>query len=759
MSPFNGLMKHVFLALFSLMISTAYAEDFNITCSNGQCAGLFNDSACSSIVSQHQCEAKVLNNMCSWISQNNANGGICTALPQTKTCVGYNCPSGGTISVLRMSGPLDKSLIVTTDTAAATPQNLGLSVNGGDNPGINTNISLSAQNQTSNAANVILIGDNFNNLNVNLDGYSGKQGKSASNVCADNVKSGAYGLALQTYFNNRRATTSADPNRCDADDLNYMQSFGFTCEDAAYQEVSSVDPTVQVSQVKKQAKCTAVASFNYCIKRKVNVTCNFSVWSSYRQKYVSAGDLTHNSITRTGPQSCFSTYNRCMDDDYSIPWVDPAPTGACSGGGGYCFTPGVACNSSGNVTNPNQLCRYNASGGNPCAGYPNRVIYRNTTYQKVDNCTPDPIATMPLQRTVVMENVDEPFLVQEVARLGSLDRFCDTYAQKPARTNGDWWGGTGGGAPSNTLGSANGASSVELNGIPWTFLGKTGLPTPNNLDWRNETQINGGYTPSVVSGTSCTYETGKGNVCSSEYRVKDGYWKGRNSSQVYTAPGLNPDGLSLAVGSNWELNQSNTFESCASDFSTLRNVFLNLVQYTNKENTSCSGITDPQDPNNRAFWQYAGEDQDPAFGTEEVSCTIGSCAVGSSVSDLSRSLQTIVPMSGENGTEQGRGLIFAYNIRNANVTAVTGGAGPTGIADISINPQTRICAKIDDANAGINTPQARNPFVSFKRYQWQAVRSIPGGNPGMPPQNTGKTVEIYKKIDPAARYLLDKSLL
>lgn len=744
----------------------SFADQVQINCTNNQCNSGDLSTAhatCSGIVNKTQCEAKVLGNLCYWIDEANPNGGHCTALPSNKVCSGFDCENGQLLSIIKFRGILDKDINVLSN-ANGTPQNLGISFNAGAYPGKNANLALSAQNQGANAANLILIGDNIDNLNVNLDGYSGKRGKSSSEICAQKIKDGVYGTDLQTYFNNRRATTSADPDRCDADDLNYMQTFNFTCDDSAFTEVSTNDPTVQVSQVKKMARCSAVASYSHCVKRKVNVQCNFRLWSSYRQEWLNSNTLDKNSYI-TGPTSCVDEYRPCGSVKHTCTYQYNYITGT------YGYVPGqVQVNGTSTSGIPYASCTYRAGGVPTTCPNNTQQIYEG--YQKVQVCSGGKYSSMPSERSLLINSIDEDFYNNEVNRLGGIAKFCDSYASKPPKSNQDWWGGATG-SPSNAIGTVGGQAGKELNGIPWekmsTIYGYN-APEPAGAipNWKADAQVNGGFTPTTLRENQTIYNncnSSNNSYCQrytyySHWFTKSSYWKGHSSSTAsFTTPGLNPDGLTVAPGSNWQTLQTNTFEACPTGWTVLKNVFMNLVQYTNKENTSCSGVSDPQDPNNRAFWQYTGITQETTFGTEQVSCNIGSCAVESTVSELPRSLDTITPGSGENGTEQGRGLLFIYDVKNAMTNSFPGGSGETGLADISVNPQQRICVKIDDANAGINTPQAKNPFVSFRRYNWQVLRSVPGGNPGTPPRNTGKSVEVFKKIDPSARYLLDKSLL
>jgi len=850
-NPFNMIMKILFLTLF-LIFSCYGSAQIAIDCSGSQCSSnslISTDPACESITNQAACEQKVTNNYCNWIKNGTSIGGYCTSLPQSINCSGYNCDSTGNVvggtsgnmSVIKLRGIINSDISVTSQNSES-PENLGLVFNAGKVPGVNATVSLYAQNQTSNAGNAIIIGDMVNSLTVNLNGYSGKQGENASEICADNIKNNLYGTATLNYFNQRRSNDSTiNPNACDSTDLNYMQALDFTCDDPTYTEVSSSNPLVQVYEIPKKATCTAIASYNYCVKRTVTVSCNYSLWSSYNDSWVTPGqlfsDTFYNSdslITRAvsypyaSSQGTGSNQNACTSSYQSCGPVN-VTCGNVSNGSGY--SPGIVAIETAGTNNSNNgfnyaACSFADVNGTPFTCSSNSQKILNTQgYYLTSNCT-NYSATLPLQRTLnssqypqyfsqsnSLGEYDENFFISESNRLGGIDGFCDAYAP-PSRLRGDsnlnsqWWGATGGITPPTNGIYQTGGIPLMAYGNPTTTLVSSTFedgcfvqsdymtrPTQNsknqipasivaqdkssfNLNYSAETSQYGGYSPSVFTGlvgqnnnvvTNLTLGTNIGGAAcetwySNNYNIyqtvgRDGYWKSKGSTFAYTSPNLNPDGLTLASGSDWQVSETNLFESCPAGWSTLKSLFTTLIAYTDPQNTACSGVSDPQDPNNRAFWQYTGISQPLSNPPQPVSCTIGACAVANSVSNLTRSLGNITPANGQNGTEQGNALIFIYDAQNVSTSATVGGPGIAGLADINISPQTRTCVKVSDAKDGLNTPEALTPYVSYRVFQWQALTSSSGGNPGSTPFNTGKKVNIYKKIDPAERYLLDHSLL
>lgn len=794
-NPFILLMnnRYFVVILMTCLFSffEAKADVTNFDCSNGQC-----------VMSCGASDPSCLN---SAFSVN----------PTPPNCSGYNCPTGQQYSSI-VGNPLifNANTVNLTSDPLFMSQNIKMTVQNGNFPGQSMTVNLNAKNGSTNAASALIIGDNFDQVNINLSGYSGQKGKDASEVCAQKIQNGDYGSGVQTFFNNRRSSNPAlSATRCDFEDLNYMQQFSFTCDDPAYNEISASNPTVTVSKVRERARCSAVGSYSTCVKRKAMVNCNFKLWSTIKNRWLSANDIVGNAwvgypsagqFVDTG--SCSTSYEYCSTATGSTSGF-PATLG-CTSGNSHPASPGNPC-TAGNalgiqdVCTPNMFgtsCTYgfpNASSGGTC-NYAKMTSLGGTNWQveyfkRIDNCERNRRTLVPLERNNTnIGPYDESFINSESNRLGGLVGFCQAYGGLPATTNQAWFGGIINPPSTSSVtynnGSFNVTANFESSGIPYESAIQI-----NNLNWQAETNAqhsipgvlnysvsyqcmktcqlvttcnNDFFNPSCSTnwnGAGCTAngQTFVGTCSETGPAYRASIWKANASlsTQSFTSPGLDSSGVNLAPGSDWLLMQTNTFEACPSDYSLLKNNYVNLIQYAN-DASSCSSVTDPLDPNRLATWQYTGMAQETSFGTQNVSCSIGTCAVNSSVSDLSRNVDVITPGSGENGTEQGRGLVFAYDIKSLNSSvANAGSAGSKGSSDVSITPQVRICAKIDDATAGINTDQAKNPFVSFRRYSWQAVRSNNGGNEGNPPQQTGKKVEIFKKLDPAMRYFLDKNLL
>jgi len=236
-----------------------------------------------------------------------------------------------------------------------------------------------------------------------------------------------------------------------------------------------------------------------------------------------------------------------------------------------------------------------------------------------------------------------------------------------------------------------------------------------------------------------------------------------SGSQVttpYTSPGVNVlfDPL---PGSIWERYRTQAYGKCNQYWTTVRTESVVKVAY-DESGTDCdrNSVGIPEDPNRVIPWAYSGMAQEPEFGTEMLQCAVGECPVNSTLSDLERNLDLIVPESGDNGTQQGNGVALIYDTAALAASATLGQAGAAGLADLDSPESTKFCGKIRDADSdGITSEFARNPSVSFRRYRWKAIRTAGGGNNGVQPPASTNNVEVYRKIDSSARFLLSKELL
>lgn len=234
------------------------------------------------------------------------------------------------------------------------------------------------------------------------------------------------------------------------------------------------------------------------------------------------------------------------------------------------------------------------------------------------------------------------------------------------------------------------------------------------------------------------------------------YWHSLSGLQI------DPNTYQPVPGSDWVTYFSRAYGSCFSGSVYIKTFYRSVVAY-DETGTDCrkEDISFADDPFKVIPWTYTGMAQESSFGTEAVQCAVGECPVQSSLSDVNRSIETINPESGTNGTQQGSGIALVYDVNVTPVAqAIIGQSGAGGRADLDSPSEIRFCYKKRDADTdGINSEFARNPTVAFRRYTWRAITSGAGGNPGVPPAASDKSVNVYKKIDSSVRHLLTKEVL
>jgi hypothetical protein len=182
----------------------------------------------------------------------------------------------------------NSSNIIIKTGANKNPRNLKMNVSNGEFPdgttvpGYSVNANLSSSTQTSDAASFVLVGDNFKDISVKLNGYNGKAGKSASNLCADNIKSDLYGTDSNDFFSSLRLNDpQISENSCQIDDLNFLQTNKFQC-DPGFSEVITTNSvySVNIQRIPRYNRCQTGITYNMCIKRMVQVGCTWDIFDT-----------------------------------------------------------------------------------------------------------------------------------------------------------------------------------------------------------------------------------------------------------------------------------------------------------------------------------------------------------------------------------------------------------------------------------------------------------------------------------------------
>lgn len=136
--------------------------------------------------------------------------------------------------------------------------------------GKNFSVNFSSTKEDEDASNFVMVTDILSNLDINLDGIVGIDGKSTNLLCAENFLSGAYGDEAMDYFTQRRVDNSDVSSLCDDEDILWLDEHKFTCP-SGYIEHDGVVATVE--RIKKQRKCISTGVRSRCVRRTFNIIC------------------------------------------------------------------------------------------------------------------------------------------------------------------------------------------------------------------------------------------------------------------------------------------------------------------------------------------------------------------------------------------------------------------------------------------------------------------------------------------------------
>lgn len=229
---------------------------------------------------------------------------------------------------------------------------------------------------------------------------------------------------------------------------------------------------------------------------------------------------------------------------------------------------------------------------------------------------------------------------------------------------------------------------------------------------------------------------------------------------VETNPGFDDTYYTIPEDSDWSIRYVDVNRSCPQYYTKIKSGHLaSNIGYDDNDEL-CDDVFLPEDPASKIIsWQFVGFERKPEFGTELIQCRLGDCLIDSSIRDLSRKLIDINPGSGTNGTQQGQGVVFVYDIENTTAISENGKGGIIGERDLGELSEERLCVKIKDARTeGEESLFAIDPSVEFRRYNWKPLKVIENGNFGITPPNNGKKVNILRKMDSSSRYFLKEEL-
>lgn len=641
----------------------------------------------------------------------------------------------------------------------------------------NITVDLSSSVKEKDAANFVLIGDNFNQLNVKLNGYSGKSGKDASQICAENFASLKYGNDAYVKFLQNRANPSnfLTSDRCGGLDVSDLNTSQFSCQDPSYSDVSSTR-SIDVTRVRKVSKCLSIIPQPICVQPAYKVTCNYDLWIKNFASRQGSGENYMNMVPDSdwyNSQNSFNTqytrdifpyanggnpdlnnswknsilaYKQRIDDgtdgvffwdmaNYLISTTNNQYHDGCSSSGFWTaynyytanyfdpLRPNFTSFTRSNPNIPYHMTFSQNSGSSQAVQIKNEDFYVNQSELNDINSSPD-----------------------------GLLNFCNARSDK---------------LPSSL------ASRISEVSARRAAL-ESGLDSSANVYFfRNNLHAYG--------GDGCN-----GRIFQTSRSRSDLTYRARSTSvPAISSPGLDSTGLRLANSTplaptanapyrftnpvGWKMEIMKGFApSCNSEYNQISIESTNIVKYNDSIGNcigiqSCdisnTGIGCTIDPDNLGTYNYIGLDPDPLNRTENLTCSLTGCPVENSLREENRQLDQLTPTQGENGTSQGSGLIFIYDARNITLQSSVGQAGDGGKNDLPSPVNEKICVNKRDQTTDPNSNYKNDPVVTFKRINWKTFGVDGGAIPGTVPPFNGKKIDVFKKIDPAVLYLLKKELL
>jgi len=644
---------------------------------------------------------------------------------------------------------------------------LRMSLSNGEFPGKSISVDLSSNLDLKDAGNIIVFADNIDTLDIKLNGYNGTNGLSASQICANRILANQYGNDVRLRFLQRRASADngLSNDRCTQIDVDDIKSNKFSCNDPSYSSLDPNDLKINVTRIRKVARCQAIVPQNVCYQKSYTFSCNYRVYIK-----------SINNYYETLIPNIMNTYCNCPDEGNSSTQCHPSRrANSVNSYGG-----------NGSFYNYN-FFRKDGEVHPVYTGITKQVTQQELQQLLIQNkdmfgickmyAENDPsliwIRTGRATINMRMSGYEKEYNLGQYTNCGDRHR---NYHQ--AGNNGDFdWVYSGHTNPTETLPGRDSSLQRLSGGTPF-------IPSPNGneaLIQRNaagwQLEIMPAFYPTCNPFFSfITTETS--NIVKSLYDPNQ-----FNNQSSYCINPSNPSNCSINPpycdnpSSSVNCRKVSVCEQINKKHCLDPRNSTNCFQPPfcddplNPNNCSVNPISkscdtaDPlnsfceKDPNNLGQYQFIGNEADPFKNTESFDCFSNNCSIKYKSVEQRSDFDVISPTNGQNGTQPGQGLFFVYDIRSVIQKSIPGQAGSGGQSDLTSDSQERFCANKRDFTTDPNTKFENDPEVTFRKIIWRSFDVRAGGQPGQAPPFTDKKVEVFKKLDPATRYLLKKELL
>lgn len=207
---------------------------------------------------------------------------------QPQSAVVINSPQDSSVELATSPNSVSLSTrLFLSNSGTALNLNLGL------NSKWDTAQSMNGLSSASNASSVLVLADVIGNLSIDVSGYTGKQGKSSAELCAERILAGEYGETQKNAFIGRCSDGStANPcsqakirKICDAQDIQTLNDHSGAVAGACptgFTYMSNVDdnPNPALSVTKLNPK-----PLRKCVRRSYQTTARTCRWREFTCQY------------------------------------------------------------------------------------------------------------------------------------------------------------------------------------------------------------------------------------------------------------------------------------------------------------------------------------------------------------------------------------------------------------------------------------------------------------------------------------------
>lgn len=238
------------------------------------------------------------------------------------------------------------------------------------------------------------------------------------------------------------------------------------------------------------------------------------------------------------------------------------------------------------------------------------------------------------------------------------------------------------------------------------------------------------------------------------------YMLSSSLTSLRTTPGYDVEETKVLPESSWKISYTPIGAECPAFYDKIKTNYLASAIAYDENDTTCDDVSVPEDSQGIISWRHIGFERKSEFGIESLECSPGSCPVDFTLENKPRILDMIDTSNGISGTQQGQGVIFVYDAQSIQTQSSVGVPGYAGPNDLPSLKEIRMCARIKDALTSSETsPFSSSPSVQFRRYDWKALDVTGSDIQPKIPENNGKRVYIFKKLDSSLRHLLKQELL